>query len=247
MLNIFRGKRKFQNLDWMQIDMHSHILPGLDDGAATLEDGLQLIERLSGLGIQKFFFTPHIFQGMYPNTPARIAESYESILTSKYAGLAGGFAAEYMVDTSFDSLIQHGDALATLPSNHILIEMSYIQESALIEKVIFDLQMNGLKPILAHPERYVFYHGNVQAVKRLRELGCLLQLNLLSLYGYYGSNERKAAKQLSEKGLVDLVGSDVHHMRHIKALEHWIGKEDLWPSFKKCNLQNQALFDHTHA
>lgn len=247
MLNIFRAKRKFQNLEWMQIDMHSHILPNLDDGAATLEDSLQLIERLNGLGIRKFFFTPHIFQGMYPNTPARIASAYESILNSRYADTLGGYAAEYMVDTYFDGLIQKGDPLATLPDNHVLIEMSYIQESSLIEKVIFDLQMNGYKPILAHPERYVFYHGNLKAVKRLRELGCLLQLNLLSLYGYYGPNERKAAKQLTEKGLVDLVGSDVHHMRHIKALEHWIGKEDLWPSFKQCNLQNQALFDMTHA
>ncbi len=243
MLNIFRAKRKFQNLEWMQIDMHSHILPSLDDGAATLEDSLQLIQRLSGLGIQKFFFTPHIFEGMYPNTAQSIANAYEKIALSKYAELAGGYAAEYMVDTYFAGLIQNGEGLITLPNNYVLIEMSYIQESTLIEKVIFDLQVNGYKPILAHPERYVFYHGNVNAIKRLRELGCLLQLNLLSLYGYYGSNEKKAARQLSEKGLVDLVGSDVHHMRHIKALEHWIGKEDLWPYLKQCKLQNQALFD----
>lgn len=247
MLNIFRGKRKFQNLDWMQIDMHSHILPDLDDGASTLEDGLQLIERLNGLGIQKFFFTPHVFHGMYPNTPARIAKAYEQIQRSKYVEMAAGFAAEYMVDTYFDSLVQAEEILLTLPNNHVLIEMSYIQESSLIEKVIFDLQMQGYKPILAHPERYVFYHGNIKAIQRLRELGCLLQLNLLSLYGYYGPSEKKTARLLSEKGLVDLVGSDTHHMRHVKALEHWIGKEDLWPYFKRCNLQNQELFAAAYA
>ncbi|MCL7988642.1 hypothetical protein M8998_11905 [Sphingobacterium sp. lm-10] len=247
MLNIFRGKRQFQNLDWMQIDMHSHILPGLDDGASTLADGLQLMERLNALGIQKFFFTPHIFQGMYPNTTQGIANAYELVLGSNYTEMAAGFAAEYMVDTFFDSLLQSGEKLATLPNNQILIEMSYIQESSLIEKVIFDLQMQGYKPILAHPERYVFYHGNIKAIQRLRELGCLLQLNLLSLYGYYGPNEKKTARLLSEKGLVDLVGTDIHHMRHVKALEHWIRKEDLWPYFKRCNLQNQALYDIAYA
>lgn len=247
MLNIFRAKRQFQDLEWMHVDMHSHLLPGIDDGASSLDDSLHLLEQLQDLGLRKFFFTPHVFREMYPNTPDTIQEAFQQIASSASADAVGGFAAEYMVDNYFDRLLQTQKPLAHLPDHHVLIEMSYMQESAMIEKTIFDLQMQGYKPILAHPERYVFYHSNMDRIEHLRNLGCLLQLNLLSLYGYYGSKEKQVARLLCEKGLIDLVGSDVHHRRHIKAIEHGLAKEDLWPYFKRCRLKNQELFSETYA
>ncbi|GHE39024.1 tyrosine-protein phosphatase [Sphingobacterium griseoflavum] len=245
MFHIFNKKRN-NTLEWLQVDMHSHILPGIDDGCKTVEDSVDLLQRLSALGLDTFYFTPHIFQDMYPNTPERIGQAFQSLQAAATPLLLGGYAAEYMVDGHFDQRMEKDDQpLASLPGKHVLIEMSYIQESKSVEKNIFDLQIKGYQPILAHPERYVFYHENPKAIERFKDLGCLLQLNILSVFGYYGSREKKVAKYLLDRGLIDFVGTDAHHDRHVQMLERGLKKEDIKPYFKKCNLKNQSLLHCT--
>lgn len=243
MFSIFNRKRQYTDLSWMQVDMHSHILPGLDDGCREIGESLTLLQGLQEMGLSQFYFTPHIFRELYPNSPASIAPAFDLLRSAAGFSTKLDFAAEYMIDSSFDHLLADTSVeLLTLPGKHILIEMSYIEESKQIEKTVFELQVAGYKPILAHPERYVFYHQQPERIKHLRDIGCLLQVNLLSVYGYYGLREKRMARCLMDKGWVDLVGTDVHHERHVKAIQHGLQKEDISIHFKKCNIQNQSLF-----
>ncbi|TJZ59875.1 histidinol phosphatase [Sphingobacterium olei] len=243
MFSIFNRKRQHTDLSWIQVDMHSHILPSIDDGCRELSESLILLDRLHAVGLTQFYFTPHIFRELYPNTPATIASAFEQVQTASTSTVKVGYAAEYMVDTAFEQLLLDPEVeLLTLPGKYILIEMSYMQESKQIEKTVFDLQVLGYRPILAHPERYIFYHQQPERIKHLRDIGCLLQVNLLSVYGYYGLNEKRMARYLMDKGWIDLIGTDVHHERHVKAIEYGIKKEDISDYFKKCKIQNQSLF-----
>lgn len=245
MWTIFNRKRQFPDLSWMHVDMHSHLLPGLDDGCENATQSVALLERLADLGLQKFYFTPHIIQDMYPNTAASIGDAFHTLRreAENVQHLAAGYAAEYMIDSAFDQqFAKNPRNLLCLPGGHVLIEMSYIEESKMIEKVVFDLQMEGYIPILAHPERYLFYQRDPKKIQRFQDIGCLLQLNLLSLIGYYGRNERHVAKYLLEKGMINLVGTDVHHERHVRALEVGVKQEDLRAQFKHCEIVNQELF-----
>ncbi|WP_312716624.1 tyrosine-protein phosphatase [Sphingobacterium multivorum] len=246
MWTIFNRKRRNHSLDWMHADMHSHILPGIDDGCKTMEESLDLLDQLAGLGLRRFHFTPHVFKEMYPNTPENIEQAYMQLKNKGLDEILGGYAAEYMLDSNFEKCLGKDEKdLLTLPDHHILIEMSYIQENNQIERLIFDLLIAGYNPILAHPERYTFYQKDIQKIKRLRDIGCLLQVNLLSLIGYYGSNERRVAKYLAEEGIIDLIGTDVHHERHVRALEQGVQGENLRRYFKKCELLNRELFAST--
>src|SRR5690606_22466651 len=138
----------------MQVDMHSHILPGLDDGCENMEHSLELLYRLEAIGLKKFYFTPHIFQELYPNTTATIEQAYHRLHQESVEQLAVGYAAEYMVHSAFDKLFAHDQQhLLCLPGGHVLIEKPYIEESKLIEKIAYHLQMEGYIPILAYPER----------------------------------------------------------------------------------------------
>ena len=244
MWSIFNRKAKKPDLSWVHTDMHSHILPGLDDGAKDVVQSVELLKRLEQIGIQEFYFTPHIIGGMYPNTKQTISNAFQNLQKQEdIKHLMLGYAAEYMIDSSFD---QHFSAdpknIQCLPEGYILIEMSYMQESRMIERIIFDLQIEGYKPILAHPERYLYYQREPKKIQRFKDMGCLLQLNLLSLIGYYGSRERQVAKYLLEKGMISLVGTDVHHLRHVQALEIGIQKENIQEYFSNCDILNKEIF-----
>jgi len=247
MWHFFKRNTSKYNLEWLGVDIHSHILPGIDDGSTSITQSVALIDSLMQLGISTFYFTPHIYQEVHPNTPKSIATAYQ-ILQQLY-NVNGGYAAEYMVDSHFHSLISNAKEqdLLTLPGNFILIEMSYIHESRTIDEDIFKLLTLGYKPILAHPERYIYYHDSIEKIKRLRDRGCYLQLNLLSLSGYYGSREKTAAQHLIDAGLIDFVGTDVHHSKHTKVLEQYYTTHNINILFKNCKLKNQELGGQVHA
>lgn len=246
MWNFFSRSSPKYNLQWMHVDMHSHILPGLDDGSATVADSIQLLEGLQALGLSEFYFTPHIFAELYPNTAATVSSAYA--LLQQAMPVVGGYAAEYMVDSAFSSLLKLPQPnLLSLPGGHVLIEMSYMQESQSIAQSIFELQTLGYKPILAHPERYLYYHGRPERIAQFREMGCLLQVNLLSLVGYYGKREKQAARYLAEQKLVDLLGTDMHHLRHLQVLQEAVAAKDLSSFFTGCSIKNESLFGQKQA
>jgi len=222
------------------IDIHSHLLPAIDDGARTFEDSLRLTKALEGFGVSQFITTPHIMQNVWDNTHAQIlsnATTTLSELQKQNLTLPFRAAAEYLMDDQFVQLFQSHDLL-TLKDNYVLVEISYINPPIQLYTVLFDLQVAGYIPVLAHPERYLFYHNNFNEYLKLKRAGCLFQLNLLSVVGYYGAEITKITEKLLKKGMYDYVGSDVHHDNHIAAFEHKVKIKDLAP-LKEAIANNQ--------
>ncbi len=204
-----------------QIDIHSHLLPGIDDGASTIEDTLFLIQSLKAIGFSQFITTPHTFSGFWDNTKEKIqAKETEtkSVLESQNITNPFRAASEYLMDDHFVSLFQKGEIL-TLKDNLVLVEMSYLNAPIQLYDILFELQVAGYKPVLAHPERYLFFHKNFKEYQKLKNAGCYLQLNLLSCVGYYGKEVAQTAEKLLLEGYIDFTGSDVHHKKHIEAFD----------------------------
>jgi tyrosine-protein phosphatase YwqE len=202
-------------------DIHSHILPGIDDGSPDIDTSILLIEGLYNLGLRKAVATPHVIGDMYRNNPVTINNALEKVkaaCSEKGIDMALSAAAEYMLDDHFMELLRKKEPLLTIEKNIILTELSYVSLPDNLERMCFEIITAGYQPIMAHPERYFFYHKKYDDFFRLKELGFLLQVNLLSLTGYYGVPVNKAAKFLFEKNLVDLVGTDMHHERHLELL-----------------------------
>ncbi|AUP77276.1 tyrosine-protein phosphatase [Flavivirga eckloniae] len=225
MLRFFSKKLFLKDLLEDFVDIHNHILPGIDDGATNIEDSLRLIEGMKGLGIKQFIPTPHVMQDTYPNTDDSIGDAYQRLLGALDSKLLNSItlnpAAEYMLDSNFESLLESRN-LFTLKRDYVLIEMSYYQAPINLESIIFKIKTKGYLPVLAHPERYSFYHNNLNYYKRLKQLGCFFQLNMLSLSAYYGKPVEKTANYLIDKQLVDFIGSDIHHERHVDKISNLI-------------------------
>ena len=218
------------------IDIHSHLLPGIDDGAKSMNDTLSLLHTLKGYGFAQFITTPHILPGVWNNTKTGILANEESTkYLLKKDGIEMPFkaAAEHLMDDTFVSLFK-SEPLLTLKDNYVLVEMSYINAPINLYDILYELQLAGYKPVLAHPERYLFYHHRFEEYNRLKRAGCLFQLNLLSVTGYYGGDVLKIAEKLLNEGMINYTGSDVHHERHTQAFTNTI-------PFKKTDALVQAL------
>jgi protein-tyrosine phosphatase len=204
------------------IDIHSHLLPGIDDGAKDLDASIALIEKMSSYGIKSFITTPHILGDVYPNTPeiikSKLLTVKNELLKRDITDISIDAAAEYMMDEQFSEMIEKDEELLTLKDNHILVEMSYFSAPFNLYEILFQLQLKGYKPVLAHPERYNYYHTDFKSYYKLKQAGCLFQLNLLSLTDYYGKGVQKTAEKILKENLYDFVGTDTHHQRHLEML-----------------------------
>jgi protein-tyrosine phosphatase len=203
-------------------DIHSHILPGIDDGSPDIATSLKLVKGIYDLGIRRTIATPHIIADMYRNTPETINPALALLRDACAAegiSIEISAAAEYMLDDYFMRLLRNNSPLLTLKDKIILTEQSYATPTSNLNEISFELVSRGYRPIMAHPERYFFYHNSYGEYAHLKDMGFLLQVNLLSLTGYYGKPVAKAAKYLFENNMVDLVGTDMHHDRHLAALQ----------------------------
>lgn len=223
MFHFFSKKVFLKDLLEDFVDMHSHILPGIDDGAKNTSESIDLIKGMQALGVKQFMPTPHVMQDFYPNTDETIGDAYQSLLGALDSKILSEItinpAAEYMLDDNFQKQLDRQE-LFTLKGNYLLIEMSYFQPPINLDEIIFKIKMKGYLPILAHPERYSFYHNTKEYYKKLKQLGCFFQLNLLSLSEHYGKNVEKTANYLIEEQLIDFVATDVHNNMHIKKLSN---------------------------
>ncbi|HRE77326.1 MAG TPA: histidinol phosphatase [Flavobacterium sp.] len=223
-------------------DIHSHLIPGIDDGAKTSEDAIKLITELEKIGFNQFITTPHIIHNLWNNTHQTIKEGEKSLnnyLIENSNKKVVKASAEYMMDTYFLELLQK-EKLLTLKDFYILVEMSYLNPPLQLLDIIFDIQVAGYKPILAHPERYFFYHNNFDAYHKLRKAGCLFQLNLLSVTGYYGENVARTAQKLLSNNMIEFVGSDVHHLNHVQSFDNRLIIKEEKPLLEA--IQNNQLF-----
>ncbi|WP_256003299.1 tyrosine-protein phosphatase [Pedobacter deserti] len=241
MFSFFKKKTRVDNIEWLGVDVHSHLLPGIDDGSPDVVQSVALIKQLNELGFHKFLCTPHIFKELYPNTcdtinPA-LAKTREALAKAKI-NVELGAAAEYMIDENFEV----NDDLMCLPGKYVLIEMSYMNESPNIEDAIFDLQIKGYNIILAHPERYIFYHKNLTRLERYKDMGAMLQMNLLAPTGYYGKDVKRAADYLLEGKYYDLAGTDLHHDKHLAVLTNAVRGGYLYEKIGDYPFKNKSMF-----
>ncbi len=205
------------------VDMHNHILPGIDDGAKTVDDSIDLIKGFSEFGITNFVCTPHIMNNYYPNTPETIKKSFE-ILKKEIENLGLDTikidsAAEHMIDDNFESILQN-NAVMSLKNDYLLIEMSYLQPSFNFDNAIGEIAKHTYFPILAHPERYVYFHRKYGTYLKLKKQGILFQMNLSSLNSEsYGSEVQKIGQKLLEDKLIDFIASDVHNLRQLNLIK----------------------------
>ncbi|WP_027077502.1 tyrosine-protein phosphatase [Maribacter antarcticus] len=219
----FFVKKKFL-VDYLDgfTDIHNHILPGIDDGAKTVAESLSLIQGMGAFGITNFICTPHIMENYYPNTPKSINSSLallkNSSKTNKLTNVRIRLAAEHMIDSGFESLLEKNEFMP-LDGNYILIEMSYLQPSINFDVAIQKIADKNLFPILAHPERYVFLQNNLDKYERIKSKGLLYQLNFLSLGGYYGKHVQKTAHTLLKLNMIDFIATDVHNLNQLKHLK----------------------------
>jgi protein-tyrosine phosphatase len=223
MFGLFKKKEAKKTVDFnyssVMVDMHSHVLPGIDDGAETPEESIVLIKKMMELGIKKIIATPHVMIDYYRNDDKSIGNALAILkeeLNNQNIDIEISAAAEHYFDESFEKRID--DRLVfTMGDNYVLFEISFISQPQNLIQIIQKMLDMGYKPILAHPERYNYM--DVEQLKRIRMMGCNLQLNTISLTGYYGKPTKALAEELVDNQMIDFISSDMHHPRHAQALE----------------------------
>ncbi|MCW3464675.1 tyrosine-protein phosphatase [Chitinophaga nivalis] len=231
-----------QLLAFMGTDIHSHLVPGIDDGVQETATAVHFIEQLQAMGINKIITTPHAMMDRYPNSADTIRAPFAEVaaaLQAKGNNIPFHFAAEYYLDEQFAPLM--AQPLLTLTGNLVLVEISFMAPPPQLHQWLFDLQAAGYQPVMAHPERYPYYHGNMEYYQQLKNIGCLLQVNLLSLTGYYGKHVQQAAQQLLQAGLADLTGTDLHHEKHLRAITGIGQDKKLRQLLEKYPFKNNSL------
>ena len=222
MFSIF-NKTRNQKLFNGIIDYHNHILPGIDDGSKSADESLEMLDMYENLGIEKIFPSPHIYKDLYPNTAEKINASFRSLseISKNHKVNLLGYIAEYMIDEYFLNDIEKKKKFLTCFGNHVLVEMPFFGEIKVLKNAIFLLQTEGYCPILAHPERYTFIR-TVDDIKKIKRTGVKMQLNALSLIGFYSKESEKKAKLFLKNGLYDSVCTDAHNVSQLKKLKEII-------------------------
>ena len=227
-----------------QTDLHSHLIYGVDDGVPTIEDALSLIRDFHNLGYRKIITTPHIMGDYYPNSKDTLyprRDHIRELLRKENLDVDFHCAAEYYLDEHFLKLIKDQDQLLTFSDNYILIETGFMNKPLQLEACMFDLLAAGYRPVLAHPERYLYFHQNFEEYQKLREKGVLFQLNLNSLTGYYSKPVKKIAEKLIDAGLVDLAGSDCHNKKHFSQTKQAVATK-YYRKLMALPLKNDSLY-----
>jgi len=227
----------------LKVDMHSHFLPGIDDGAQHLEESLALLKTFEDRGYEKIITTPHIIQDLYQNTPDTIFPALAQVkeaLKASGSKLQIHAAAEYFIDDQFIAWLDADVPLLTLKDQYVLVETGFLNEPVYLREVLFKMRLKGYKPILAHPERYLYLQTKPEKLEELFDSGVLLQINTMSLGGYYGKPAFDFAKMMIDKGFVHFLGSDCHRVRHLEPLQAAY-KSKLFAKLREQTLLNDTL------
>ena len=204
-------------------DMHSHILPGIDDGSRNLEMSVELVRGMKDLGYRKLIATPHVMWDVYKNSSDIILHKLADLkekLKQESVDMELEAAAEYFLDDHVVGLVKNNIPLLTIGNKRVLVEFSLANPSLELKDIIFQLQMQSYQPIIAHPERYLYLDRHREFYDEMKDMGCLFQLNALSLIGSYGKTVQELGLYLVKKGYYDLIGTDLHHARHLEALRN---------------------------
>jgi protein-tyrosine phosphatase len=226
----------------IMVDMHSHVLPGIDDGAQNVGESIFLIKKMMDVGIKKIIATPHVMVDFYRNTPEIINAALETLkaeLKKENIEIEIEAAAEHYFDETFEKRVDE-KKLMTMGDNYALFEYSFVSPPPnafqVIQKMI---EWGEYKPVLAHPERYPYM--TVEEMANLRAWGCNLQLNTISLTGYYGKDVKKKAEAMVDNDIVDFISSDMHHPRHAAAFRDALNFPHLQKMLTNYSLKNIML------
>lgn len=222
--------------------MHSHLIPGIDDGSPSMDHTIALLAKFEQLGYRKVITTPHILNDVYPNTAENILSGLANVQEEiKRLGLKIEIeaAAEYYCDESFLPLIERNEILS-FGSNFVLMEFGFLSPSQYEAQALFNLQVAGYVPVIAHYERYPYYFGDFKKVDALRERNIQIQVNLNSLTGHYGPGVKKMAEQLIKNKQVDFLGTDCHRMEHLTLLENNLNLS-IFKDIEALHLKNKHL------
>ena len=233
-------------IDFSQIgvDIHSHMIPHVDDGSDSYEETKTILTKMQEYGYNRFITTPHTMIDGYPNTSNGLKKGLEKLKTD--LGNDGldiniKIASEYYFDSHFMALLENDDLL-TLGDNYVLIEFSYLNRPLNATFGISELKRKGYKVILAHPERYTFYQGNLQAYRELKDMGVLFQMNMFSLVNAYGPGALMTARMLIDEELIDLVATDIHNERQLMFLDKVRRSRHLKKLLDSGRVMNDKLF-----
>jgi protein-tyrosine phosphatase len=196
----------------IRTDMHSHLLPGIDDGAQTLEESLDMVRAFQAQGYTKIITTPHIHSQRYLNTTEDIMHARDILfdaMEKENIRFSVEIAAEYYADEHLLKLLENDDILS-FGDKYLLCEFSFLMPPVGTDTIVKEIKTAGYTPVLAHPERYEYWHNNDSMYNRLRDQGFLFQANMPSCYGLYGPVPKHTFDMLANKGWVDFLGSDAH-------------------------------------
>ena len=231
------------DLSVLRCDIHSHFIPGIDDGSQTLEQSIELLTAMRELGYRKVITTPHSMSDGYKNTPEIILGGLEKLRAEvRRTGLdiEVDAAAEYYLDHELENKVMDRTVL-TFGDNMLLFELPFISEPAILLSVVFQMQTQGYKPVLAHPERYAFWYNDFSKYERMKDCGVLFQFNLVALSGAYGPQAKQIAVKLIDAGAYELLGSDCHNMNHVQAIHNTLTRPYLHKLIGSGKLLNTTL------
>lgn len=238
MFNFLKSTSAKDAYEFLAVDMHSHLLPKVDDGSQSIQESLYFIEELQNLGFKKLITTPHIYPEFYPNTNQSLQIAYEFVLNNNILSNIVSFAAEYY-------LIEHiskNDPVLFFGKNYVLVETSFASLPLNFEQLLFELITLNYTPVIAHPERYLYLKDNLNLLNKCINMGCELQLNINSLGGYYGKASEEMAWELFNRKMPSFLGTDLHHERHLNALKT-IGKKSIIKKLRSYPWKNSMLLD----
>lgn len=210
------SKSKEEELELPVVDLHSHFLPGIDDGSSSIDETLSMLRSFQDMGFRKVITTPHVSEG-FDNSPELIRAKLEEVRSAvNHAGLTIQVeaAAEYFLDENFLSTLREGREILSFGDRYVLVETAFMTKPIMLVETVKELQAAGYRPIYAHPERYNYLQGNWEAVKQIYNSGILFQVNALSFVGYYDEGPRRLAERLVDEGMVSFIGSDCHKPKH---------------------------------
>jgi len=243
--NIFSSILKNNSKKEYTTDIHSHLIPNIDDGVKTLEESITLIRKMQEMGFEKLITTPHIMSHRFPNTQDSIKRGFEIVqedVIKKSINIELDFAAEYYLDEHFLDLIKKKDILSFGKENYVLFELSYTVPPLNLDTIIFELQSAGYTPVLAHPERYTYFTKDINKLIELKQRGVQLQINVNSIGAFYGKSVKSAVDNIIKNRLVDFLGSDAHAKKYVDLLENIIYKSKTFSNTLKTNdIKNHLL------
>ena len=221
MLKLFENIRYYNHENYIYstkegiklIDIHSHILPGIDDGAKDLETSIRMLEMAENDNTKIMFATPHYYHGHYEATYDEVVKNIQILqykLKNKVINVEIYPGQEVFLDKFTVELYKSGIIKGLNDSNYLLLELPMENYSKSFIDIIYELRLLGARPIIAHPERYSYILDNIYTINEFIQEGCLVQLNSGSIIGNFGKSVERTAKKLIENGVCNFIASDAH-------------------------------------